>query len=77
MILSLYFVEFKGGELSNESFKYYINEKIMPLADKQNEWDKEPSLLPELNKRMLKEILNSYSNVVSNNLKLKPSNHYS
>ena len=43
LILTLYFVEFKGGELSNESFKYYINEKIIPLIDRQNQWDEEPS----------------------------------
>ena len=72
LILSLYFVEFKGGELNNQSFKYYIGEKIIPLVDKQEYWDNEPSILHDLNKGMLKEILNSYSNVVSNNLKLKP-----
>lgn len=72
MILSLYFVEFKGGELNSESFKYYIDKKIIPLANKQKEWDNEPSIIYDLNKTMIEEILNSYSNVVSNNLKLKP-----
>ena len=70
-ILSLYFVEFKGGELNNESFKYYLNEKIMPLVDKQKEWDEDTSMIYDLNKLMLKEILDSYSNVVSNNFEIE------
>lgn len=69
--LSLYFVEFKGGELNNESFRYYINDKIIPLVDIQNEWD-DPSIIFDLNKNILKEIIKSYTNIVSTNLKLKP-----
>ena len=49
-----------------------INEKIIPLVDKQKEWDNEYIFAHDLNKEILKEILNSYSNVISNNLKIKP-----
>lgn len=57
--------------MNQESFKYYINEKIIPLVGKQQDIGAETSK-GNLNKEILVEILNTYSNVVSNNLKLKP-----
>ena len=43
----------------------------MPLVDKQKEWDEDTSMIYDLNKLMLKEILDSYSNVVSNNFEIE------
>ncbi len=71
MILSLYFVEFKGSKLSNLSFSYYFESNIIPLIDEQCGFG-DDCPINNLNKRVLEKMLDGYSDKISNNLKIKP-----
>lgn len=72
LILSLYFVEFKGSELSKLDFNKYFEDNILPLTDEQCGFNERYCPINNLNKNVLKKIYKRYEDKVSTNLKLKP-----
>ena len=72
LILSLYFVEFKGSKLSGQTFTNYFKENILPLTDEQCGDNDKYCPIEKLNKRALEKMLDAYSDKISNNLKIKP-----
>ena len=72
LILSLYFVEFKGSELSKLDFNKYFENNILPLTDEQCVFNERYCPINNLNKKILERMHKRYDDKVSNNLKLKP-----
>ena len=72
LILSLYFVEFKGSELSKLDFNRYFGDNILPLTDEQCVFNDRYCPINNLNKKVLEKIYERFDDKVSTNLKLKP-----
>lgn len=71
-ILSLYFIEFKGTLLGQESFKDYFEENIINLTDEQCNDSKNNCPINSLSKPYLNKMFESYTDNVSSILKIKP-----
>ena len=72
LILSLYFVEFKGSKIGNPSFKSYFEENILTLPDNQCKDYNDSCPINDINKVVLESMFDSYTDIISTNLKLKP-----
>lgn len=71
-VLSLYFVEFKGTDLSNKLFNDLFDKKIANIIDEQCDSPVDSCPINDLNKKTLKKVSDLYTNKISTNLKLKP-----